>query len=66
MSEYRFPYKDADFIFNHLVDFDRFCEEAGLEEVNQELASAMIAMLGQVSAETQDHLELEKQFHNSN
>jgi alkylation response protein AidB-like acyl-CoA dehydrogenase len=51
MSEYRFPYKDAEFIFNHLIDFDRFCEEAGLEEVNQELASAILEEAGRLGTE---------------
>jgi len=42
MSDYRFPYKDASFLINHLLDFDRMCEQAGLEDVNGELASAIL------------------------
>ena len=30
MSDYRFPYKDAAFLLNDLLDFDSFCEDAGL------------------------------------
>jgi len=42
MSDYSYPYKDAEFIINELVGFDAMCAEAGLEEVNSELASAII------------------------
>ena len=31
MSDYRFPYKDAEFILNKLVNFDQLCLDAGLE-----------------------------------
>jgi alkylation response protein AidB-like acyl-CoA dehydrogenase len=41
MSDYRYPYKDADFILRHLIGFDELCEEAGLAEVNSELAVAI-------------------------
>ena len=42
MSEYSYPYKDAEFIINDVIGFDRMCEQAGLEEVNSELLSAVI------------------------
>jgi alkylation response protein AidB-like acyl-CoA dehydrogenase len=42
MSEYSYPYKDAEFIINDVIGFDRLCEQAGLEEVNSELLSAVI------------------------
>ena len=42
MSEYSYPYKDAEFIINEVIGFERMCEQAGLEEVNSELLSAII------------------------
>jgi len=42
MTVYHFPYKDAEFLINGLLDFDRMCQAAGLEEVNGELASAIL------------------------
>jgi alkylation response protein AidB-like acyl-CoA dehydrogenase len=42
MSDYHFPYKDASFLINHLLDFDRMCAEAGLDDVNGELTSAIL------------------------
>ena len=51
MSDYRFPYKDAEFIINELLDFDRMCQDAGLEEVNGELASAILEEAGRFGSE---------------
>lgn len=42
MSDYSFPYKDAAFLINDVLDFDRICSDAGLEEVNGELAAAIL------------------------
>jgi alkylation response protein AidB-like acyl-CoA dehydrogenase len=42
MTVYHFPYKDAEFLINDLLDFDKMCQQAGLEEVNSELASAIL------------------------
>ena len=42
MSDYSYPYKDAEFIFNELIDFDRLCEQGGLDEINTELATAVL------------------------
>ena len=33
MTAYQFPYKDAEFLINDLIDFDSLCSEAGLEEI---------------------------------
>jgi len=30
MSDYSYPYKDAEFIFNELVGFDALCEQPAL------------------------------------
>jgi hypothetical protein len=43
MSEYVHPYRDAAFVLNELVDFDGLCLDAGLEDVNTELASVILA-----------------------
>ncbi|MGD9265342.1 MAG: acyl-CoA dehydrogenase C-terminal domain-containing protein [Lysobacterales bacterium] len=51
MSDYRFPYKDAAFLLNELLDFDSFCEEAGLEEVNTELGLAILEEAGRFGSE---------------
>ena len=51
MSEYRFPYKDAAFVLNHLLDFDRMCQDAGLEDVNAELAAAILDEAGRFGSE---------------
>jgi alkylation response protein AidB-like acyl-CoA dehydrogenase len=51
MSDYRFPYKDAEFIFNELIGFDALCQQAGLEEVNTELATAIFEEAGRLGAE---------------
>ncbi|MDO6460170.1 acyl-CoA dehydrogenase [Granulosicoccaceae sp. 1_MG-2023] len=42
MSDYKYPIEDATFVLNTLVDFDGLCSKAGLEEVNSELAAAVL------------------------
>jgi len=51
MSDYRFPYKDASFLINDLLDFDGMCEAAGLDEVNSELASAILEEAARLGSE---------------
>jgi alkylation response protein AidB-like acyl-CoA dehydrogenase len=51
MSEYSYPYKDAEFIINEVIGFDRLCEEAGLEDVNSELLSAIIEEASRLASE---------------
>ncbi len=51
MSDYSFPYKDASFLINEVIDFDRFCQDAGLEEVNSELADAILEEAGRFGSE---------------
>jgi alkylation response protein AidB-like acyl-CoA dehydrogenase len=41
MSDYNFPYKDAEFLINDVIGFDAICRSAGLDEVNGELVSAI-------------------------
>jgi len=42
MSEYSYPRKDAEFLINEVIGLDELCESAGLDEVNSELASAIL------------------------
>ena len=51
MTDYRFPYKDAAFLLNDLLDFDRMCADAGLDEVNSELAEAILEEAGRFGSE---------------
>jgi alkylation response protein AidB-like acyl-CoA dehydrogenase len=51
MSDYRFPYKDAGFLLNDLLDFDQMCLDAGREDVNYELASAILEEAGRLGSE---------------
>jgi len=51
MSDYSYPAKDAAFIFKHLVDFDRMCEEGGLADVNCELAEAILEEASRLGSE---------------
>ena len=51
MSEYSYPYKDAEFILNEIIGFDQMCEEGGLDEVNSELASAIFEEANRLAVE---------------
>ena len=39
---YVHPYQDAEFVLRHLVDLDALCETAGLDEINTDLAVAVL------------------------
>jgi alkylation response protein AidB-like acyl-CoA dehydrogenase len=51
MSDFRPAHKDAEFLFGHVLDFDRFCVDAGLEEVNMELVLAILEEAGRFGSE---------------
>jgi alkylation response protein AidB-like acyl-CoA dehydrogenase len=51
MSDYSYPYKDAEFIVNDLIGLDALCEAAGLEEVNSELFTAIIEEANRLAVE---------------
>ena len=51
MSEYSFPYKDAAFLLNDVLDFDQMCQDAGLEDVNSEFAVAVLEEAGRLGSE---------------
>jgi len=51
MSDYRFPYRDAAFLLNEVLDFDQKCADAGLEDINAELASAIFEEAGRLGSE---------------
>ncbi len=51
MSDYQFPYKDASFLITHILDFDQACADAGLEDINSELADAILEEAGRLGSE---------------
>jgi len=51
MSDYSFPYKDAEFILDELVEFDTLCEAGGLSDFNTELASAVLEEASRLAGE---------------
>jgi alkylation response protein AidB-like acyl-CoA dehydrogenase len=51
MSDYTFPYKDASFIIDELIEFDRLCEAGGLEDVNGELVGAILEEASRLAGE---------------
>jgi len=51
MSDYRFPYKDAAFLLTDVLDFDQMCLDAGVEEINSELALAILEEAGRFGSE---------------
>jgi alkylation response protein AidB-like acyl-CoA dehydrogenase len=51
MSDYSFPYKDAEFILDELVEFDTLCESGGLSDFNTELASAVLEEASRLAGE---------------
>jgi alkylation response protein AidB-like acyl-CoA dehydrogenase len=51
MSDFHYPYKDAEFILGELVEFDDLCEAGGLEDINVELASAVLEEATRLAAE---------------
>lgn len=50
MSEYQHPYRDAEFVINELVEFDKLCNDAQLEGVNAELASVILNEAGKLGS----------------
>ena len=51
MSDFSYPYKDAAFVIDELIGFDRLCEEGGLQDVNAELVSAILEEASRLAAE---------------
>jgi len=51
MTDFSFPYKDAAFVIDELIGFDRLCEEGGLQDVNAELVSAILEEASRLAAE---------------
>ncbi len=51
MSNYSHPYQDAEFILEHLLDFDRHSQQLGLEDINTELASAILSEAGKLASD---------------
>jgi len=51
MSNYSHPYQDAEFILEHLLDFDHHSQQLGLEDINTELASAILSEAGKLASD---------------
>ena len=51
MSDYSYPYKDAAFLINDVIEFDRLCADGGLEDVNGELVSAILEEASRLAGE---------------
>ncbi|MBY4677483.1 acyl-CoA dehydrogenase [Marinobacterium arenosum] len=51
MSDYRFPRQDALFVLQQLVGLEALCRQAGLDEVNDELVSAILDEAARFGAE---------------
>lgn len=51
MSGYNHPYRDAEFVLKELVDFDALCADAGMEEINTELASVILTEAGKLGSD---------------
>jgi len=51
MTVYNFPYKDAEFVITELLGFDQMCQDAGLEDINSELVSAILDEAGRLGTE---------------
>jgi alkylation response protein AidB-like acyl-CoA dehydrogenase len=51
MSDYNYPYKDAEFLINDIIGFDEMCDSAGLDEVNSELLSAIFEEANRLATE---------------
>ena len=51
MSVYKHPYRDMEFVLQHLVDFDELCASADLQEINMELASVILTEAGKLATD---------------
>lgn len=45
---YLHPYQDVDFVLRKVVDFDALCAAAGLDEINTDLATAILEEAGKI------------------
>ena len=43
MSVYQHPYKDVDFVIRHLLEFDAFCKENNLADVDTDFANVILS-----------------------
>ena len=51
MSDYRFPYQDAEFVLKELVDFDGLFADTALQDINADLAVAVLDEAAKMGAE---------------
>jgi hypothetical protein len=50
MSDYTHPYRDTTFVLKELVEFEALCASAHLDDVNDELVSAILAEAGRLGS----------------
>ena len=58
MSDYNYPYKDAEFLINEVIGFDEMCNSAGLDEVNGELLSAIFEEANSLETAAENRLNV--------
>jgi alkylation response protein AidB-like acyl-CoA dehydrogenase len=51
MSDYTYPLKDAEFIINDLIGLEHIVGQAGMDEVNSDLVSAILEEAGRLGSE---------------
>ena len=51
MSQYQPPVLDAKFVLDQLIGFDGLCEKLQLEDINIDLADAVLEEAGKLSSE---------------
>ena len=48
---YIHPYKDTEFVLNNIVEFDEFCNSAGIEDIDNDLAMAILKEAGKLGSD---------------
>ena len=48
---YTHPYKDTEFVLNNVVEFDEFCNSAGIEDIDNDLAMAILKEAGKLGSD---------------
>ena len=58
MSQYQPPVLDAKFVLDQLIGFDGLCEKLQLEDINIDLADAVLEEAGKLSSEAVSYTHL--------
>lgn len=48
---YTHPYKDTEFVLKNIVEFEEFCKSAGIEDVDNDLAMAVLKEAGKLGSD---------------